>query len=317
MSWDNRANRLNWGVSSMNKIKPWQKALAGALLAAGLVSACGGAPAAESTPAPSYPDNSTTNDYEADTTDYYDDEDYDLEESAYYATPNLEVGATLTAEEAEATREALRGMDNEERAGRVVVNRDGVYVVADVHSLNSGDVVDDEAAIEVLSNPVFLPILVVNGQNVIYNQRDGMPEFMARARATAFASGTSPNIPQFQLPDEVGVEWRASRSQQEIADFLARVQADADTPMSEIPNEFALVEVSSRNQGFAQSQGVGTTDTARQYQLVNLGGGMAFGGRSINEVVDMTRTWDNPEAARAEAQRLVNQFPGLIFHDFS
>jgi len=291
--------------------------LATAITTALLVSACGGGGSTEAY-TPSYPDSdsNTTNDYEADISNSYDDYDYTDYDYAD-ATPNLEVGATLTAEEAEATREALRGMDNEERAGRVVVNRDGVYVVADVHSLNSGDVVDDEAAIEVLSNPVFLPILVVNGQNVIYNQRDGMPEFMARARATAFASGTSPNIPQFQLPDEVGVEWRASRSQQEIADFLARVQADADTPMSEIPNEFALVEVSSRNQGFAQSQGVGTTDTARQYQLVNLGGGMAFGGRSINEVVDMTRTWDNPEAARAEAQRLVNQFPGLIFHDFS
>ena len=291
--------------------------LATAITTALLVSACGGGGSTEAY-TPSYPDSdsNTTNDYEADISNSYDDYDYTDYDYAD-ATPNLEVGATLTAEEAEATREALRGMDNEERAGRVVVNRDGVYVVADVHSLNSGDVVDDEAAIEVLSNPVFLPILVVNGQNVIYNQRDGMPEFMARARATAFASGTSPNIPQFQLPDEVGVEWRASRSQQEIANFLARVQADADTPMSEIPNEFALVEVSSRNQGFAQSQGVGTTDTARQYQLVNLGGGMAFGGRSINEVVDMTRTWDNPEAARAEAQRLVNQFPGLIFHDFS
>jgi len=126
----------------MNKIKPWQKALAGALLAAGLVSACGGAPAAESTPAPSYPDNSTTNDYEADTTDYYDDEDYDLEESAYYATPNLEVGATLTAEEAEAAREALRGMDNEERAGRVVINRGGGYIVANAGDLEVGDRLD-------------------------------------------------------------------------------------------------------------------------------------------------------------------------------
>ena len=125
--------------------------LATAITTALLVSACGGGGSTEAY-TPSYPDSdsNTTNDYEADISSNYDDEDYDLEEYAYYATPNLEVGATLTAEEAEATREALRGMDNEERAGRVVIQlADGTFEIRDWQTLQPGDEIPVEDIFQV------------------------------------------------------------------------------------------------------------------------------------------------------------------------
>jgi len=110
-----------------------------AVVAAGLVSACGGATAEEPYSAPT-PDD--TYNQEADSDTSYDN-DYDYQDYDYsYGEVNAEVGSVLSPADAESTREYLRGLDDEERVGRVVIERDGQFVVVNAGDLQPGDRLD-------------------------------------------------------------------------------------------------------------------------------------------------------------------------------
>jgi len=160
-----------------------------AVVAAGLVSACGGAPAAESTP--TYPDgdSTTTVDYESNVTNSYDDEDYDLgdyyDDYEYEAQTagGIQPGSVFPEHMADHVASVLRNMDAESRGSMVLVNRDGVFTIADADSIQVGDRLDSNAPPQGVNLHGFVMLMP---EDVVFARQAGVPVFQTPDGSEAF-----------------------------------------------------------------------------------------------------------------------------------
>jgi len=269
-----------------------------AVVAAGLVSACGGGSTEAYTP--SYPDQDSYN-QEADSDTSYDNDydytDYDYAGDAFNESM-LETGVTLDESQVDAAREALRAMDNETRAGRVVIERDGEWVVADFSNLDSGDILVDEDVIEMVlhRDGGQYATIVVNGINIIHNPRQPAPPEVIESRVAAVTGVGTQGEPFTNIS-------------QDVIDEVHRLHAipgwlGATMPSNEeMPTEIALANVSGHG--------------IQGYGIISVGGTRDTNGRNPVDILGGNTFFETREAADAAISSLLAQFPNIIVHNFA
>ena len=236
-------------------------------------------------------------------------------EPVSFSESQLVVGKVLADDgEVVAANAALRELDRETRAGRVVVFRDGEYRVTDIYHLSSDDIVDDENAVEIQFHPLFTPIYVIDGQNVV----DVVSQRAATARrenlVRFLSGGEAVELDHFMaFPDFTDQEFEA-RAGMTREQFIEAVHA-AVPALEEMPTEIAVAPLRGNRRSLVPGD---TVVIGTGFGIVWFGGTQGVGGADLNTLIPQRdRFYGTPEAALEFARSFQQRFPDVILHDMT
>jgi len=273
-----------------------------AVVAAGLVSACGGGSTEAYTP--SYPDQDSYN-QEADSDTSYDN-DYDYTDYDYAdAAPVLEVGSVLSPEEAESTRAYLRAMDNETRAGRVVINRNGEYVILDVADLQPGDTIGE------------------NREDRMFIRATGTPVFHIQGEEPFVFDARNPGSRVTQAIFNVAVNHGGTTR----AEAEAALTEGRQGWFSENNIEENLQEIRDANMATFENASFGLVAPFRSFHAQNAGGGEWWGLTGVGGTFDLRDEWNDATTSsnnspgtrayvEAHLRRVARNHPNIVVIGF-